>query len=60
MRRGSSSTASASTCRRNFEALEFARSLGIIVAINLIADPTWDRERFEAIRALVPGNSGGG
>ncbi|WP_322012096.1 hopanoid C-3 methylase HpnR [Paraburkholderia sp. J12] len=35
---------------RNFEALEFARSLGITVAINLIADPDWDRERFETIR----------
>ena len=35
---------------RNFEALEFARSLGIVVAINLIADPDWDRERFETIR----------
>jgi hopanoid C-3 methylase HpnR len=35
----------------NFEALEFARSLGIIVAINIIADPSWDRERFAAIRA---------
>lgn len=35
---------------KNFEALEFARSLGIIVAINLIADPSWDRERFEVIR----------
>lgn len=35
---------------RNFEALEYARSLGIIVAINLIADPNWDRERFEVIR----------
>ena len=34
----------------NWEALEFARSLGIIVAINLIADPDWDRERFETIR----------
>ncbi len=34
----------------NFEALEFARSLGIMVAINLIADPDWDRERFEVIR----------
>jgi hopanoid C-3 methylase HpnR len=34
----------------NFEALEFARSLGIAVAINLIADPDWDRERFETIR----------
>ena len=34
----------------NFEALEFARSLGIAVAINLIADPDWDRERFEVIR----------
>ncbi len=35
---------------KNFEALEFARSLGITVAINLIADPSWGRERFEAIR----------
>ncbi|HLI10771.1 MAG TPA: hopanoid C-3 methylase HpnR [Alphaproteobacteria bacterium] len=35
---------------RNFEALEFARSLGIHVAINLIADPDWDRERFAAVR----------
>ena len=35
---------------KNFEALEFARSLGITVAINLIADPDWDRERFETIR----------
>lgn len=35
---------------RNFEALEFARSLGITVAINLIADPDWDRNRFETVR----------
>ncbi|QJD30998.1 hopanoid C-3 methylase HpnR [Methylococcus geothermalis] len=35
---------------KNFEALEFARSLGITVAINLIADPDWDKERFEVIR----------
>lgn len=35
---------------KNFEALEFARSLGITVAINLIADPEWDRQRFETIR----------
>lgn len=35
---------------KNFEALEFARSLGITVAINLIADPDWDRKRFEVIR----------
>jgi len=34
----------------NFEALEFARSLGIQVAINIIADPEWDRERFRVIR----------
>jgi hopanoid C-3 methylase HpnR len=33
-----------------FEALEFARSLGIAVAINLIADPEWDRERFAVVR----------
>jgi hopanoid C-3 methylase len=35
---------------RNFEALEYARSMGITVAINLIADPSWDRQRFEVIR----------
>ena len=35
---------------KNFEALEFARSLGITVAINLIADPEWDKSRFEVIR----------
>jgi hopanoid C-3 methylase HpnR len=35
---------------KNFEALEFARSLGIMVAINIIAEPDWDRERFEVVR----------
>ena len=35
---------------KNFEALEFARSMGINVAINIIADPDWDRERFRVIR----------
>ena len=35
---------------KNFEALEFARSLGITVAINIIADSDWDRDRFEIIR----------
>lgn len=34
----------------NFEALEYARSLGLIVAVNLIADPDWDHGRFEAVR----------
>jgi hopanoid C-3 methylase len=34
----------------NFQALEFARSLGVTVAINLIADPDWDEERFRIIR----------
>ena len=38
------------TLGKNFEALEFARSLGIRVAINLIAEPDWDRKRFELIR----------
>lgn len=32
-------------------ALEFARSLGVMVAINIIADPSWDRERFAVVRA---------
>jgi hopanoid C-3 methylase HpnR len=35
---------------RNFEALEFARSLDIAVAINLIADPDWEHERFRIVR----------
>jgi hopanoid C-3 methylase HpnR len=35
---------------KNFEAIEFARSLGIMVAINLIADPDWDKRQFEVIR----------
>ncbi|WP_165219159.1 hopanoid C-3 methylase HpnR [Aquisphaera insulae] len=38
------------TLSTNFEALEFARSLGIMVAINIIADPDWDRRQFEVIR----------
>lgn len=35
----------------NMEALEFARSLGLVVAINIIADPSWDRARFAALKA---------
>ena len=35
----------------NMEALAFARSLGLVVAINIIADPGWDRARFAALRA---------
>src|SRR6185369_14078022 len=38
------------TLSKNFEALEFARSLGIMVAINIIADPDWDHHQFEVIR----------
>ncbi len=38
------------TAPKNFEALEFARTLGVNVAINIIADPDWDRERFRVIR----------
>jgi hopanoid C-3 methylase len=34
---------------RNFEALEFARSLGLMIAINLIADPNCDHERFRIV-----------
>jgi hopanoid C-3 methylase HpnR len=34
----------------NFEALECARSLGITVAVNIIADPDWDETRFRVIR----------
>ncbi len=34
----------------NLQALEIARSLGIIVAVNIIADPSWDEQHFRAIR----------
>ena len=34
----------------NFEALEFARSLGLVVAVNIIADPSWDEHRFAVVR----------
>ncbi len=35
---------------KNFEALEFARSLGITVALNIIADPSWEKQQFETVR----------
>jgi hopanoid C-3 methylase HpnR len=35
---------------RNFEALEFARSLGFSTSVNIIADPDWDEERFRSVR----------
>jgi len=38
------------TLQKNFEALEFARSLGIQVAVNIIADPDWDESRFKIVR----------
>jgi len=38
------------TLDKSFEALEFARSLGIQVAVNIIADHDWDESRFEIVR----------
>ncbi len=38
------------TLSQNFEALELARSLGVTVAINIIADTDWDEDRFRVIR----------
>jgi hopanoid C-3 methylase HpnR len=38
------------TANENFRALEVARELGFIVAINIIADPDWDAERFRLVR----------
>lgn len=38
------------TLGKNFEALEVARALGIRVAINLIADPSWDEKRFAVVK----------
>ncbi len=36
------------TLNENLQALEIARSLGLTVAINIIADPSWDEARFAA------------
>jgi magnesium-protoporphyrin IX monomethyl ester (oxidative) cyclase len=38
------------TLDENLQALEIARSLGLTVAINIIADPSWDEARFAAVR----------
>ncbi len=38
------------TVVKSLEALEVARSLGIMVAVNIIADPSWDERRFAAVR----------
>lgn len=35
---------------KSFEAMEYARSLGITVAVNIIADPSWDEARFNVVR----------
>jgi radical SAM superfamily enzyme YgiQ (UPF0313 family) len=47
------------TLNKNFEALEYARSLDITVAVNIIADPSWDRRTLQGRTRLVSGNSGG-
>ena len=38
------------TIDKSFEALEVARSLGVTVAVNIIAEPSWDERRFAAVR----------
>src|SRR5467141_2173536 len=38
------------TLNENLQALEVARQLGLIVAINLIADPDWDAAQFRFIQ----------
>jgi magnesium-protoporphyrin IX monomethyl ester (oxidative) cyclase len=38
---------------QNLEALEVARKLGIMVAINLIVDPAWDTEQFRVVREFA-------
>lgn len=37
----------------NFRALELARRLGLVVAINLIVDPAWDEEQFRVVREFA-------
>jgi hopanoid C-3 methylase HpnR len=43
------------TPSKNFEALAVARTLGIRVAINIIADPSWDEDRFRIVREWAAG-----
>ncbi|HET7876753.1 MAG TPA: hopanoid C-3 methylase HpnR [Methylomirabilota bacterium] len=38
------------TPNENMKALEVARKMGFTVAINIIADPSWDERRFEILR----------
>ncbi|HEX6212598.1 MAG TPA: hopanoid C-3 methylase HpnR [Methylomirabilota bacterium] len=38
------------TPSENLEALEVARRLGLTVAVNIIADPDWDEQRFAVVR----------
>jgi magnesium-protoporphyrin IX monomethyl ester (oxidative) cyclase len=38
------------TLNESLEALEVARQLGLIVAINIIADPDWDSARFRFVQ----------
>src|SRR6202011_5835684 len=38
------------TPKVNNQALEVARSMGLSVAINIIADPDWDESRFAFVR----------
>src|SRR4029450_9040958 len=40
------------TLSKNFEALEFASSLDISVAVNIIGDPARDRERVQVVLAV--------
>jgi len=38
------------TLNENLRALEIARALGFTAAVNIIADPSWDEQRFAAVR----------
>ena len=38
---------------QNIQALEVARKLGIMVAINLIVDPAWDTDQFRVVREFA-------
>ncbi|BDG03825.1 hopanoid C-3 methylase HpnR [Anaeromyxobacter oryzae] len=38
------------TLAKSLEALQVARSIGLTVAVNVIADPSWDEQRFAAVR----------
>ncbi len=39
----------------SFEALQVGTAMGLIIAVNIIIDPSWDRDRFQVLREWSKG-----